>query len=221
MAEQQRTNARQSGEETRQSSGERSLQSSSSPSLRRRYTYPSLFAGSPFELMRRLSDDMFRSVLGGSSFAGEEHGLWSPRVEAFQEGDEFIVRAELPGLSADDVSVDVSDDAIAISGERRQEHRERRGGAFVSEISYGSFNRVIPLPDAAISDSAKATFRDGVLEIKMPAPPSEVRRGRRIEINAESGQGRSGQNQTDAQGQTSTGGQSQSGGSKGQTTESR
>ena len=187
-------------------------------SLQRRTAYPSLFTFSPFEVMRRLSDEMFRSVLG-SSQATAEQGLWAPRIEAFQEGNEFLIRAELPGTNPDDVAVDVSEDAVTISGERRQEHQERRGGAVISEISYGAFSRVVPLPDGVIADSATATFRDGVLEIRMPATPSEVTRGRRLEISKESGKGQSNQGQTASQAQTQP--QSQSSGSTDQSSEKR
>ena len=93
-----------------------------------------------------------------------------------------MVRADLPGLSRDDVKVDVTDDAITIQGERRREHEDERGGVYRSERSYGSFQRVIALPEGAITDQAKASFRDGVLEITMPAPSEQVTRGRRLEI---------------------------------------
>ena len=114
-------------------------------------------------------------------------------------------------MNADEVLVDISDDAITIHGERREQHREEREGVVVSEIIYGEFNRVVPLPEGVIADSAVATFRDGVLEIRMPAPSSEVRRGRRLEISQEGQQQRrvsgaaAGQGQTSAQGQGSTG----------------
>ena len=73
-------------------------------------------------------------------------------------------------------------EALTIQGERRREQEEERGGVYRSERSYGSFKRVIALPEGAITDQAKATFRDGVLEITMPAPPEHVTRGRRLEI---------------------------------------
>jgi HSP20 family protein len=76
----------------------------------------------------------------------------------------------------------VTDDSITISGERRQEQEGERGGVYRSERSYGSFCRTIPLPEGAMTDQAKATFTDGVLEITMPAPPEQVTRGRRLEI---------------------------------------
>jgi HSP20 family protein len=185
---------------------ERSQQSRSGQAVQRRHAYPSLFAMSPFELMRRMSEEMMGVLVGGRGATGREHGIWAPRIEAFQDANEFVVRAELPGLNPDDVAVHISDDAVTIHGERRQEHHEQRGGVVVSEISYGEFNRVVPLPEGVIADSAAAAFRDGVLEIRMPAPPAEVNRGRRLEIKQEA------QGQNQARGQSQGGSQSQTGG---------
>ena len=69
---------------------------------------------------------------------------------------------------------------------RKREHEEEKGGVYRSERSYGSFHRQIPLPEGAITEQAKANFKNGVLEITMPAPPEQVRRGRRIDITEES-----------------------------------
>jgi HSP20 family protein len=69
---------------------------------------------------------------------------------------------------------------VMIHGERKRELEEEHEGLYRSERSYGSFWRVIPLPEGAISEQAKASFRDGVLEITMPAPPTS--KGRRLEI---------------------------------------
>jgi HSP20 family protein len=109
-------------------------------------------------------------------------GLWAPRIEAFQKGDRFFVRAELPGLKKDDVQVELTDEALTIRGERREEREEEREGYFHSEREYGRFQRAIPLPEGVIAESAQASFRDGVLEISMQAPPAETRRSRRLEI---------------------------------------
>jgi HSP20 family protein len=113
---------------------------------------------------------------------GLQTDFWAPRVEVFQRNSELVVRADLPGLNKDNVKVDVTDEAITIQGERQREQEEERGGFYRSERSYGSFRRVIVLPEGAITDQAKASFRDGVLEITMPAPPEQVTRGRRLEI---------------------------------------
>ena len=120
----------------------------------------------------------------------EGNSLWTPQIETFQRGNEFVVRADLPGLTKDDVKVDVTEDSITLQGERREEHEDDREGYYRSERTYGSFCRVIPLPEGAITDSAKAQFNNGVLEIVLQAPPKEVSRGRRLEIS-EAGTGRS------------------------------
>jgi HSP20 family protein len=152
---------------------------------------------SPFDLMDRMAEEMDRSfdrmfrdfglprrslLTRGPFRAADREGLWSPRVEAFQKGDRYIVRAELPGLKKDDVQVEVTDDALTIQGERREEHEEEREGYYHSEREYGQFHRTVPLPEGVIAESAQASFTNGVLEISMQAPPAEATRGRRLEI---------------------------------------
>jgi HSP20 family protein len=129
-------------------------------------------------LAPRIGRSWLRSPLRGET----DWDAWSPDIEVFHRNSELVVRADLPGLTKDDVKVDVTENGITIQGERKREHEEEREGVYRSECSYGSFRRVISLPEGAITDQAKATFKDGVLEITMPAPPEQVRRGRRLEI---------------------------------------
>jgi len=96
----------------------------------------------------------------------------------------LIVRADLPGLSKDDVKIHITDDQLIIEGERRQEREENEGGFYRSERSYGSFYRSIPLPEGVSDEDVKASFRDGVLEITMPVSKREQRH-RQIEIGGE------------------------------------
>jgi HSP20 family protein len=147
---------------------------------------------SPFTMMRRFFDDVDRLFEGFWSGSGpmprielgpagrEGIETWMPAVEAFEREGEFVVRADVPGLGKDQINVEVENGQLVISGERRQEHEERRGGFFRSERSYGTFCRAIPLPEGANPEQAKASFKDGVLEVTMPAArrPS----GRRIQI---------------------------------------
>jgi HSP20 family protein len=151
---------------------------------------------SPFSMLERFADEVDRVFdqfgLGRSWIAPRQRGrwftplsgieAWAPDVEVYQRNNDLVVRADLPGMKKDDVSIDVTDGALTISGERRQEQETDRGGVYRSERSYGSFCRTIPLPEGAIADQAKATFKDGVLEVTMPAPPEQVTRGRRLEI---------------------------------------
>jgi len=149
----------------------------------------------PFSLMRQMQDEVDR-WFGQFGFdrnwtspsawlsraAGERTGEWMPAIDAFQRGNDFVIRADVPGMSRTDLTVEVGDDALTIRGERKNEQHEDREGVFWSERSYGSFSRVIPLPPGAISDSAKATFTNGVLEVVMQAPSQDVRRGRKVDI---------------------------------------
>ncbi len=151
---------------------------------------------SPIDAMRRMSDEMdhtfdrilsswgFPPLFGSRRQGGEQAvALWAPRIEVFQKDDQFVIRAELPGLKKDDVEVNITDDAVTIQGQRRDEHEHQEGGFYHTERSYGSFYRSIPLPEGVIGDRADASFENGVLEIRIPSPPAEVRRGRKVEIS--------------------------------------
>jgi HSP20 family protein len=146
----------------------------------------------PFAWMRQMQDQLDRAFSGLWSSGGTSSSWtpdnvfspsdWSPAIDVFQRGNDLVIRADVPGLSKDDVTVDISEDQLIIRGERRYDHEEERDGVFRSERSYGSFCRVVPLPQGAIADSAKASFNNGVLEIVVQAPSFDVRRGRRVEI---------------------------------------
>jgi HSP20 family protein len=146
----------------------------------------------PFAWMRQMQDQLdraFSSIWSGSGTTSSWSpdnvfgpSDWAPAIDMFQRGNDLVIRADIPGLSKDDITVDIADDQVTIRGERRYDHEEERDGVFRSERSYGSFCRVVPLPQGAIADSAKANFNNGVLEVVVQAPSFDVRRGRRVEI---------------------------------------
>jgi HSP20 family protein len=164
---------------------------------RRRSGMPSLFnmdpfdifRTSPFALMRRFMEDMEQQwgQMGmgrsgqGMATAGSE--FFSPPIEISERDGHLVVRADLPGLTKDDVHVEVTDEALTIEGERRSEHEQQQGGFFRSERRYGTFRRQIPLPEGINADQVTASFKDGVLEVSMPAPQRQAR-GRQIEIQS-------------------------------------
>ena len=152
-----------------------------SRSLRRQDPWQS-FWQNPFGLRSLGDEERYRNR--DRDRAEEDSSLkgWSPAIEAFQRGDEFVVRADVPGVDKKDLTVEVEDNALVIQGQRSHVQEDRDEGFYRSERSYGSFYRVVPLPEGAIADSIKAACRNGVLEVTMKAPPSEVRRGRQIEI---------------------------------------
>lgn len=151
------------------------------------FNKPRGWSGGPFRTMQRMADEMdrmFDEIGFGRwmrpTWQGAGAGLWAPDIDVFQKNNELTIRADLPGMTRDEVSVEISDDAVTIQGERKRESEQEREGYYRSERSYGSFSRVVPLPEGAIAEQAKAIFRDGVLEITMPAPPAS--KGRRLEI---------------------------------------
>ena len=159
------------------------------------------FGSGPFSIMRRISDEMDRLFenfgMGRGLFQAEpgqggqwdagSYGegapsMWSPHVEVCERNGKLLVEADLPGMKRDDIHVRVEDDEVIIQGERRQGQTSNQGGYYRSERSYGSFYRTIPLPEGTNAESANATFKDGVLEITLPAPKIEERRARPIQI---------------------------------------
>jgi len=193
--------------ETRQQSAEQQAERQSvgeqqggrqSAGLQRRGMSAPVFGAlglSPFSLLRRMLEDMdrmfegFGNVRGGAGggTAGLERGpvaslaqVWSPAIDIVERDGRLLVRADLPGMSADDVCIEIRDDALVLEGERRSGIEVEEEGVYRSERVYGRFARAIPLPDGADLDKASARFENGVLEIEIPL--REDARRRRIEI---------------------------------------
>jgi HSP20 family protein len=149
---------------------------------------------SPFALMSQISHEMdrvFEEFLGGGRGITQRGGswedndfatsLWAPAIEVHEHDGEIVVRADLPGLKKEEVNVELTDQALVITGERKQECEHDEQGRFRTECRYGSFLRSIPLPQGVDVDAVNAEFENGVLEIRVPAP----RRGegrRQVEV---------------------------------------
>jgi HSP20 family protein len=155
--------------------------------------------GGPFALMRRISDEMdrmfesfgmgaplSRDPMQGGGATGGMRTLWSPSIEMCERDGKLLIQADLPGMRKEDIDIQVEQDALILRGERRHESQRDEGGFFHTERSYGSFHRVIPLPEGIDAEQARASFRDGVLEIELPAP-QQRQRGRRLTIDDRSG----------------------------------
>jgi HSP20 family protein len=103
---------------------------------------------------------------------------WMPALEVFERDFGLLLRVELPGLTKEDVKVEVADNVLTIAGERKQETKEERPGWYTSERRYGKFYRALPLPEGVNAAEIKGTFAKGVLELTIPvaaktiAPPS-------------------------------------------------
>jgi HSP20 family protein len=96
------------------------------------------------------------------------------RVEEEMVGDDLVIRAELPGVDPDkDVDVTIDGDMLTVSAERRKEEKSEKDGQFRSEFRYGSFRRSLRMPRGVTADDIGATYRDGILEVRVPVPKSK------------------------------------------------
>lgn len=95
-------------------------------------------------------------------------GEFAPSVDIFEEKNDVVVKAELPGIKREDINVELIGNSMVISGEKKSEEKVDRKGYYRVERSYGSFHRALTLPEGIDANKAKASFKDGVLEVRIP-----------------------------------------------------
>lgn len=106
----------------------------------------------------------------------------NPAMDVVENDKEFKITAELPGMDAKDVQIHAAEGYVTIKGEKKQESKEERKGYFCQERSYGSFQRVVAMPDTADLDKAEAQFKNGVLTLSISKKPGALPKERKIEI---------------------------------------
>ncbi|NCF27923.1 MAG: Hsp20 family protein [Gammaproteobacteria bacterium] len=143
---------------------------------------------SPFGDMEGQTDRLLESIFprGWLRPFGWERPLlsemegWRPAVDVVDREDEFLVRAEIPGVDKEDLDVSMSDSTVTIKGKTHREEKEEKGDYYHCEISRGSFSRTVTLPAAVDTSKAEADYKDGLLMLKIPK--REVTKRRRIKI---------------------------------------
>ena len=125
--------------------------------------------------MNRLFDEFF-----GERQQELAEGSWLPSVDVSETGEEIVVRAELPGLSKEDIELNIQDNVLTLKGEKKQEKKEEKENHHRVERSYGSFSRSFTLPAGVDPENVQATFKDGVLVIALPKV--EEAKQKKIEI---------------------------------------
>ena len=144
----------------------------------------------------RLFDGMFRGMMNPwrldfmprvpASDNGENAGVVvMPRLDVSSDEKAYTITAELPGVGPDDVKLEMRDNALILRGEKKDESKDEKKDYYVVERSYGSFERVLTLPDDAVADEIKATHKDGVLTISIPRREPEKPQSKTIEISKE------------------------------------
>ncbi len=141
---------------------------------------------SPFEEIERFFDEIMRRPfsLFGSIMPRlrAETEVISPAVDIYEEGDDLVVKAELPGINKEDIEVKVTDDYITISGEKKKEEKVEKKDYYRYERSYGSFSRTFRLPVDVQTEKAKAKFENGVLEIRIPKTEEAKKKEKKLQI---------------------------------------
>jgi HSP20 family protein len=131
---------------------------------------PEPFSGDLHRLFNTLFEDRNSAV----------QQRWMPAMDLVEADDHFLLKADLPGLAEEDVAIEVRDNALTISGERKAEHERRERGWYRVERSFGRFSRSLSLPEGVDPDGISASFDRGVLSVTIPKP--EQRKPRRIQI---------------------------------------
>jgi len=132
--------------------------------------------------MNRLFNSFFESP---STANGTSLRRWIPPMDLVETDDDFVLRADLPGLTEADVNIELEDSVLTVSGERKAEHEERKEGYYRVERSSGTFSRSLTLPEGVNPDAVKASFDRGVLEVRVPKP--EAKKPRKVAISVGGG----------------------------------
>ncbi|OGP16099.1 MAG: hypothetical protein A2V21_311265 [Deltaproteobacteria bacterium GWC2_55_46] len=134
-------------------------------------------------------EDMFRRAFGGLStilptglLRREFRGEWYPLVDSFMKENQFVVRADLPGVDPKDVEISVTGNLLTIRGERKSTVEEKKEGYLFHETSFGAFERTVTLPEGVDTTKVHASCSNGVIEITMPAKAEALPRKIKVEV---------------------------------------
>jgi HSP20 family protein len=130
--------------------------------------------------MNRLFNTVFETPTPGNG--GGTLRRWMPAMDLVETPEHFVLRADLPGMTQDDVKIEFDDGTLTVSGERKAEHESKNEGYYRVERAFGSFSRSLTLPQGIDPEAVTANFEHGVLEVRIPKP--EERKPRRIEIGS-------------------------------------
>ncbi|MGM0545428.1 MAG: Hsp20/alpha crystallin family protein [Bacteroidota bacterium] len=146
-----------------------------------KYDRPSV---EPINNLRREMDRIFNDLIPFSwRLDDSEMGLrsWAPRTDMMETDNEYMIEVDLPGMSKQDITLNVQDNILSIQGERKHETEEEHNGYLRRERSFGSFERKFSLPASVKEDKIKATFKDGVLTVHIPKAEKSKRQSVKID----------------------------------------
>jgi HSP20 family protein len=139
----------------------------------------------PFRELRSLQDEVNRVFNTGFNRGGDNEmmrGAWSPSVDIYENKDNIVLEAELPGMKPEDVNISIENNVLTVHGERKFEKKDDKDNFHRVERSYGSFTRSFTLPPTVSAENVDAEFENGILRLTMAK--REEAKPRRIEIKA-------------------------------------
>ena len=146
-----------------------------------RYQRPDVWDWSAFDRLTNLRDEinrLFESPLANGS--SDAFNAWAPALDLLEDKDSLIVRAELPGMKKEDINISLHENAVTISGERRNEKKYEESETSRQEREYGRFTRSLTLPKQVVASKVKASYKDGILTVTLPK--AEEAKPRQVEI---------------------------------------
>ena len=136
--------------------------------------------------IQREMDELFKRTFGSltSGIFGKEFrmGMWTPAVDCFVKEGNFVIHADIPGIDPKNVDVSIAGNLLTIKGERKTEAEEKKAGYLFREASYGTFERTITLPEGCETDKVHATYKNGVIELTMPAKAGALPKKVKVEV---------------------------------------
>ena len=145
---------------------------------------PDLWNWSPGEQLSTLREEinrLFDSPFGELTRRMELFNGWAPALDLYEDKDNLIIKAELPGLKQEEIDISFQDGTLTISGERKYEEQNKEGETYRSERFFGKFHRTVALPKPVEAEKAKATYRDGILTVTLPK--TEEAKPKQIQVN--------------------------------------
>jgi len=134
-----------------------------------------------FSTLREEINRLFDSPFGDWNRRTELFNGWTPALDLYEDKDNLIVKAELPGMKREEIEISVHDGTLSISGERKYEEKNQDAEPYRSERFWGRFHRTLALPKPVQSDKAKASYKDGILTVTLPK--TEEAKPKQIEVN--------------------------------------
>jgi HSP20 family protein len=125
---------------------------------------------------------VFDAFFGSGATSATRARRWVPAMDLVETDEHLVLKADLPGLGHDDVNIEVKDNVLTVSGERRAEQEEKSEGFYRVERAFGTFSRSMSLPEGVDAEKIAAEFRAGVLEVRIPKP--QERKPHRVAIGA-------------------------------------